>query len=576
MRTTIGVKIFSIAGGLLILMGTAAVISLRMTQTIDAQLVVIDKNYFPAFVSLAQANIATLEESAFFRRLLLALDPHESDSREEAQDLQRNVAAAAAEADAALAAARKTINEQIVDLLDFDDNVALARLDTRVEFLQDQRRSYETLLARVRAHFESGQREEGNRLLHELDRLRDEFDRRMNTARGEMHDIASNAILGTRAYQARVVDLAIALLAVAGLLGLLVAGAVTLGLVRPVRRLLAGTTAVEGGALDTVVPVTSSDEIGRLTEAFNSMVGELRTKAQIRETFGKYLDPRIVEGLIDRPELTDPKGARRQMTILFCDMQGFTSFSEGMTPAGLVAVLNRYLTVLSDPIRRHNGIIDKYIGDAIMAFWGQPFTAAEDQARLACYAAIDQLAALPAFQAELPDLLGIRRGFPTVRTRVGIATGEVIVGNIGSEMTRNYTVIGDTVNLASRLEGANKAYGTYNLINAAAHALAADAVEMREIDSLVVVGKTEPERVYEILGRTGSVPAEKLALRDAFSEALAWYRDRAWERARAGFERCLDIVHDDPPSRTFLARIAHFIEEPPPNDWNGVWALDHK
>src|SRR5439155_16913589 len=159
-------------------------------------------------------------------------------------------------------------------------------------------------------------------------------------------------------------------------------------------------------------------------------------------------------GLIDRPELTDFKGSRREMTILFCDMKGFTTFSEGMTPAGLVNVLNRYLTVMSDPVRRNNGIIDKFIGDAIMAFWGPPFTGAEEQGRLACLAALDQLAGLAEFRAELPELTGIKRGFPEIDIRIGIATGDVVAGSIGSEHTRNYTVIGDAVNLASRLEGA--------------------------------------------------------------------------------------------------------------------------
>src|SRR5438105_3398064 len=237
-----------------------------------------------------------------------------------------------------------------------------------------------------------------------------------------------------------------------------------------------------------------SARIGRLTQSFNSMVGELRIKAQIRETFGKYVDPRIVAGLIDRPELTDAKGSRREMTILFCDMKGFTTFSEGMTPAALVAVLNRYMTVMSEPVRRHSGIIDKYIGDAIMAFWGPPFTGADEQARLACLAALDQVAGFAAFRAELPDLIGFKRGFPEIDMRIGIATGDVVVGSIGSEQTRNYTVIGDTVNLASRLEGANKTYGTRVLISEATTHLAGDTVEMREIDSVLVVGKTEPRR----------------------------------------------------------------------------------
>jgi class 3 adenylate cyclase len=343
-----------------------------------------------------------------------------------------------------------------------------------------------------------------------------------------------------------------------------------------VRRLLAGTVAVERGALDTVVPVTSRDEIGRLTESFNAMVGELRVKAQIRETFGRYVDPRIVAGLIDRPELADPQGARRRMTILFCDMQGFTSFSEGMTPTGLVTVMNRYLGVMSEAVLRNDGIVDKYIGDAIMAFWGQPFTGEEEQGRLACVAAIEMLAALPAFQAELPDLIGVRRGLPQVRVRIGIATGDVVVGNIGSEQTRNYTVIGDTVNIASRLESASKAYGTRILISEATRELAGDAIETREIDAVLVVGKSEPERVFQVLGRKGEVSAEQLELRDAFAVALTAYRARDWEPAASGFRACLAITPEDPVTKVFLGRIAQFREEPPPADWLGVWELKTK
>jgi adenylate cyclase len=257
-------------------------------------------------------------------------------------------------------------------------------------------------------------------------------------------------------------------------------------------------------------------------------------------------------------------------------MKGFTSFSEGMTPAGLVNVLNRYLSVISEPVRRNHGIIDKYIGDAVMAFWGPPFTGAEEQARLACLAAVEQLAALPSFQAELPDLMGVRRGLPQVSIRVGIATGEVVVGSIGSEQTRSYTVIGDTVNFASRLEGASKAYGTRVLISEATQRLAADAVETREIDTVLVVGKSEPERIFELLGRKGEVVPRRLELRDASEAALVSYRAQAWSDAEAGFRKCLELDPEDAPSKTFLARIAQLREHPPGAEWNGVWALETK
>jgi len=575
MRVTIGIKIFGIAVGLLILMAAVAVLSMRMTRTVDDQLVIIDHNYFPAYVALAQANIRSVEQSAYARRLLLAI-AERPDNAPKVDDLRQRTANAGKASDEEIAAARQHINEQIADPLDFDDNIALARLDAKIEALQEERRRYEAVLAKLLAAAEAGNKAQTGELLAELDDWRDDFDRKIDAERSEMRRLAGAAIVGTRAYQRHVVDIGLVLLAIAALLGITVAAAVTLGLVRPVRRLLADTAAVEGGALDTVVPITSRDEIGRLTHSFNSMVGELRIKAQIRDTFGKYVDPRIVAGLIDRPELTDAKGSRREMTILFCDMKGFTRFSEGMTPAALVTVLNRYMTVMSEPVRRHSGIIDKYIGDGIMAFWGPPFTSADEQARLACLAALDQLAALDAFRAELPDLTGLKRGFPEIDIRIGIATGDVVVGSIGSEQTRNYTVIGDAVNLASRLEGANRTYGTRVLISEATNRLAADAVETREIDSVLVVGKTEPQRIFELLGQKGEVAPDRLAVRDAYTDALDAYRREAWEEAREGFEGCLAVCPCDSPSKLLLERIAQFHVTAPCADWSGVWSLVEK
>jgi class 3 adenylate cyclase len=575
MRFPIGLKIFGIAVGLLILMAAAALLSMRMTRTVDGQLGIIDQNYFPAYVALAQANIRSVEESALVRRLLLAID-EPGDNAAKRADLGQRVASAGKTSDERIADARQYINRQIADPLDFDDNIALARLDDKIEALQEERQRYESVLGKLLTAAEAGDKPLTAELLGELDDWRDDFDHKMDTARSEMRRLASAAIVGTRAYQQRVVAIGIALLAIAAALGITLAAAVTLGLVRPVRRLVLGTSAVERGALDTIIPITSRDEIGSLTRSFNSMVGELRAKARIRDTFGKYVDPRIVAGLLDRPEVTDAKGSRREMSILFCDMRGFTAFSEGMTPAALVNVLNRYMTVMSEPVRHNNGIIDKYIGDGIMAFWGPPFSSAEEHPGLACLAALDQLATLAAFRAELPELTGLRRGFPEIDIRIGIATGDVVVGNIGSEQTRNYTVIGDTVNLASRLEGANKSYGTRALINETTNRFAASLVETREIDQVLVVGKTEPERIFELLGRKGEVASERLALRDAFEEGLAAYRRKDWQGARTAFEGCLKIMPGDGPSKVFLGRIAKFCTTAPSPDWDCVWPLVEK
>lgn len=574
MRFPIGLKIFGIAVGLLILMATVALLNLRMTRTVDKQLAIIDNNYFPAYIALAQASIRSVEESSYARRLLLAIEGQDPTANPD--DLRQAVADSGKASDQDITEARLYINRQIKDPLSFEDHIALARLDDRVAALQKERGHYESALGKLIAAVKANDKPQTSELLAELDRWRDDLDRKSDAVRSDMRQLASAAIVGTRAYQRHLVNIGIALLAITAALGLTIAGIVTISLVRPVRRLLLGTSAVESGALDTFVPITSHDEIGLLTKSFNSMVGELRVKQQIRETFGKYVDPRIVAGLIDRPELTAAAGSRREMTILFCDMKEFTAFSEGMTPSALVNVLNRYMTLMSDPVRRHNGVIVPDIFVGIMAFWGPPFTGFDEHPGLACAAALDQLANLDVFRAELPELIGFKRGLPNVDIRIGVATGDVVVGSIGSEQTRNYTVIGDTVNLASRLEGVNKTYGTRVLVSEATQFAAADRFELREIDRVLVIGKTEPQRVFELLGRKGEVAGERLRLRDAFGEALDAYHRQAWDEARACFANCLEITPHDGPSRVFLDRIAEFHTAAPGPSWNGVWTLTEK
>src|SRR6202040_1069000 len=159
------------------------------------------------------------------------------------------------------------------------------------------------------------------------------------------------------------------------------------------------------------------------------------------------IDPRVAKDLLDQPAVVATQGQRRVMTVMFCDMKGFTTLSEGVTPQGLVKVMNHYLSTMSGPIRSHRGIIDKYIGDAIMAYWGPPFTEHGEQARLACLAAVEMADRGAALRTELPELLGVRTVPSDCEVRIGIATGEVLVGSIGSEFMMSYTVMGDAVNL---------------------------------------------------------------------------------------------------------------------------------
>jgi adenylate cyclase len=306
------------------------------------------------------------------------------------------------------------------------------------------------------------------------------------------------------------------------------------------------------------------------------MVEQLRHKERLRETFGRYVDPRVVEGLIDPKSLTSSDGERRVMTVLFCDMKGFTGLSEGMTPQGLVKVMNHYLSTMSGPIRGHRGIIDKYIGDAIMAYWGPPFTENGEQAQLACLAAVEMAQRGVALRTELPELLGVRTIPSDCTIRIGIATGEVLVGSIGSEFMMSYTVMGDAVNLASRLEGANKIYGSTSLVSEPTIKAAGDAVEVREIDRLVVVGQTSAEAVFEIMGRKDELDENQLRLRERYADGLAAYRTRRWDDAHRAFDAALETVPGDGPSTAMARRVAQFQANPPAADWDGAWRLDQK
>ena len=411
--------------------------------------------------------------------------------------------------------------------------------------------------------------------LQRIDDMRDDLDQKLDSVRADMLILLRKDANLTVSKQNQVMLISMVLTLLAAVLGLVFAALVSAGVTRPVRRLLEGAKAVEAGDLQGTLVATSQDEIGHLTTAFNQMVEQLRLKERLRETFGKYVDPRVVEGLIEGPALA-AEGQRRVMTVLFCDVKGFTSTSEGMTPQGLVKVMNRYFSTMSAPIRGHQGIIDKYIGDAIMAYWGPPFAEDAEQARLATMAALDMLQLVPQLRAELPELLGVRMLPNAFDIRIGIATGEVLVGSIGSELMMSYTVMGDTVNLASRLEGANKEYGGRILVSEATVAGASAAIETREIDRLVTLGQTRPQTVFEIMGRKGELTAAQIELRARFSEGLAAYRAQRWDESRRCFEAALSAMPGDGPSTTFIKRIKSLTEAPPGDGWDGSWHLERK
>ena len=216
--------------------------------------------------------------------------------------------------------------------------------------------------------------------------------------------------------------------------------------------------------------------------------------------------------------------------MFFSDIAGFTSISEELTAMATVNLLNHYFAAVTESIRTNNGIVDKFIGDAVMAFWCSPFSPGDSHAAAACRSALAQQVAIGRLNPDLPNILGLRRTAPTLAVRMGIATGEVVLGTIGSTVSKSFTVIGDTVNLASRLEGVNKVFGTRIIVAESTLKLARSEVEARELDLITVVGKTEPVRIYELICLAGQLgPAE--------SELLQGVRERAGSLPGAGLGR---------------------------------------
>jgi adenylate cyclase len=293
-------------------------------------------------------------------------------------------------------------------------------------------------------------------------------------------------------------------------------------------------------------------------------------KALIRDAFGQYLSPKVVADLVKDPSKLTLGGEEREMTAYFSDIAKFSTFSEALTPTQLVNVLNDYLTEMCNIIIGLEGTVDKFEGDAIIAFWGAP-TRQMDHAKLACFASIDMSKALIPLRDKW-----VADGRPSISVRMGLNSGPMVVGNMGSAQRMNYTIMGDTVNLAARLEGANKAYTSGTMISEATYGACQSDVDVRELDTIRVVGKSESVKVYQLLERKNQTAGNIADLVDKFESSLGLYKDRNYKDALAGFETCLEIAADDGPALTYAERCRGFISEPPVDDWDGVFTLDSK
>jgi adenylate cyclase len=300
-------------------------------------------------------------------------------------------------------------------------------------------------------------------------------------------------------------------------------------------------------------------------------VAEEREKRRTRETFSRFLAPAVVADLLGHEGALRLGGEKRDLTVLFADIRGFTSISERLDPRLLIELLNQYLTPMTDIIvQDHRGTLDKYMGDAIMAFWGAPQEQSDHPLR-ACRAALAMIARLGELRAGWRE-----RGLPEIDIGVGINTGPMSVGFVGSQdRFYNYTVLGDAVNLASRLEGINREYGTRILVSHSTWERVQGEVVARELDAVRVKGKREPVVIHELLG-LGRPARDQAAFLSEFEWGLSAYKGQRWEEAMAHFRSAIALAGPDACAQMYLARCEAMRQNPPGPGWDGVYELLHK
>lgn len=328
---------------------------------------------------------------------------------------------------------------------------------------------------------------------------------------------------------------------------------------QPLTRLASVVRRIEAGDYLKRAEIESSDELGELAESVNNMASGLAEKEKVRDLLGKVVSQEIAEELLNNP--VELGGEERVVTVLFSDIRGFTSYCEGLPPKEVLTALNEVLSSISNIIEAHSGVVDKFQGDAVMALFGAPVTG-QDDAGNAVAAAAEIVATLDSLDSRLSAC-------------VGINTGLVVAGNLGSKNRLNYSVIGDTVNLAARLESLTRYYGTASIVSEAT-VQATPEFLFRELDEVVVAGKRKPVKIFELIGRNKEVSEEKKAEVSQFASALQCYREQKWQSAREQFIQLQRSCDNSALCQIFLDRIAHFSTNPPAENWSGVYVFDKK
>ena len=552
MKFPIGVKIYGLATIILVILVTVALNNYWRMWQVTREVAIFADYTAPLKKHLASVNIYALEQQIHFERIRRLYEVQPVDNEQlflEHQHLDKFGTLVDHELNRAV-----TLSEAAIPLSPTSASIVkFSRLKPLLQVLEEDHQEFQEQAMEIITLLHTGQSDAAQLLDAEFEEREAVFTNRLYMILLDLDQFALETAQIIEDHEQSLFMWNLWMTAFATLFGLTLALVLTLQLIKPIKQLVHGTQAVESGKLETQLVVRSGDEFETLAESFNAMLQVMRQKQALHEAFGRYVDPRIVETLVTQQ--ADIRGRKELVTVLFLDLAQFSSISEMLTPARLVTLINQHLTLATAPIIETQGVIDKFIGDAIVAFWGPPFVAAANHAQLACRAALEQQAQLIKLQRLLPEIVGIRKGIPTLGVRIGLDSGTMVMGNIGTEHLQSYTVMGRTMEIAEQLEAANKRYGTQILLTERTRQLAGDAIEVREIDCLPIDERNGPIRVYELLAYGTELDASMAELRDSFSQGLQAYRQAEWLHARSFFENCLVVHENDGPSHYYLEQI---------------------
>jgi class 3 adenylate cyclase/HAMP domain-containing protein len=568
---SLGARIFSLSLALLVcLMGVVSFSLYRLSNVRDG----IDRlndYWFPLVQVVSKTDEAILTQRLSFERLIKLYAFNPQPAEQIAQEKQTWT----------------QLGHQIDSLITFANQIPpavvhesdqdhLSSLVTVFEQIATRHKTVQKQAQQIIALLAEGRQEEAQTHIEVLEKDEGAFERTIEKRQQIFETAFRNAAHNAAQHESQVLRVNALVTLGTVLFGLFFAILIATKLTAPIRQLMAKMRDVGNGNLEVHLQPSSRDEIGFLTNSFNNMVDKLKQKSTIEQTFGKYVDTRIVERLMERNAEPQTVGKNQVMTVLFQDVVGFKAFAQHLSPEDWLIMTNKYLTHLSKPVTDHGGIIDKFIDTMVMAFWGMPFTNEEDHAHKACECALAQITLMQEVHQWISQVDHAKDKTPPIALQIGLATGPLVVGNMGSEQAKSYTVMGDTVNIASRLKGANKVYGTQVLMTEETQQMASEHMITREIDLIQAVGKDEPVRIYELLGRTTDSSNETTQLKTLFHEGVVAYRAQDWHQAQTHFERCLHLRPTDTPSKVYLERISAFQKTPPQNNWDGVWQLTQK